>query len=395
MSKSVEAKLNPALLTWARETAGLSLDEAARKIGINTEKLEDCERGQRYLTFPQLRTAAGAYKRSLAAFLLPVPPASDPPLSDFRSVNNKRKEDYSGKLLIEIRRAKKRRRDTLELFQLLNREVRSLNLFFTLDADISESAAKVRGWLGVDIETQLAWAGKYTALNNWIGVFEKKDILVFQTSKVDKEEMIGLCVSEDFLPFILLNGKYTPNSKVFTLMHEFVHLVLRKGGVSSDFFDEGFLTDSDHSDIENFCNKVASEILVPSDDLANRFLEGNQTYDNSHISAIASQYCVSSEVILRKMFDMGKIRENTFFAILSDIRNGYRQTAEANKSKKAIVPHYRLIVRDNGKLFSGAVVESLDRGLISASDIGDYLNTNINHYSDIKNASHTKWMDTE
>jgi hypothetical protein len=63
MAKSVPALINPGMLVWARESARLTIEEAAHKIGIAADKLAACEGGEAQLTFPQLMKAAREYKR--------------------------------------------------------------------------------------------------------------------------------------------------------------------------------------------------------------------------------------------------------------------------------------------------------------------------------------------
>jgi hypothetical protein len=65
MAKSVPALINPAMLVWARESARLTIDEAAHKIGIAADKLAACEGDEAQLMFPQLMKAAREYKRSV------------------------------------------------------------------------------------------------------------------------------------------------------------------------------------------------------------------------------------------------------------------------------------------------------------------------------------------
>ena len=62
---SVEEAINPAVLIWARETAGLSVEDAAHKIGLTTttrgtaaEKLEAMESGERTPSEVQLAKMA-------------------------------------------------------------------------------------------------------------------------------------------------------------------------------------------------------------------------------------------------------------------------------------------------------------------------------------------------
>ena len=71
--------INPSILTWARETAGLSADEAADRLGLSSgaEELEDFEAGKTKPTRDQLLKLASVYRRPLLTFYLKAPPASD------------------------------------------------------------------------------------------------------------------------------------------------------------------------------------------------------------------------------------------------------------------------------------------------------------------------------
>ena len=60
-------QINPGMMTWARETAGLSLEEAAEKLALKdsakltaVEKLRAIEMGERPLTETLLQKAAAA-----------------------------------------------------------------------------------------------------------------------------------------------------------------------------------------------------------------------------------------------------------------------------------------------------------------------------------------------
>ena len=73
--------INPSILAWARETAALSINDAARKIGLDSskkasaaEKLESFEKGETYPTRNQLFEIARAYHRPLTTFYLANPP---------------------------------------------------------------------------------------------------------------------------------------------------------------------------------------------------------------------------------------------------------------------------------------------------------------------------------
>lgn len=104
---------NPAILEWARNEAGYSLDEAAKRIDVTAERLAAWELGDDRPTLAQLRKASDTYARTVASFLLAAPPPSDlPAVRDFRSLSTSR---ISPQLRREMRRAVRRRQVLLDL----------------------------------------------------------------------------------------------------------------------------------------------------------------------------------------------------------------------------------------------------------------------------------------
>ena len=78
---NIDEAINPAVLVWARETAGLSVEEGAHKIGLTSgargtaaEKLAAMESGQRAPSEAQLAKMAAAYHRPLLTLYMAEPP---------------------------------------------------------------------------------------------------------------------------------------------------------------------------------------------------------------------------------------------------------------------------------------------------------------------------------
>ena len=85
--------INPSILQWARETAGMSLEEAAVRLGFasgakhaSTARLEAYERGESKPTRNQLLKIAATYRRPLTAFYRAAPPVAGNRGEDFRMV---------------------------------------------------------------------------------------------------------------------------------------------------------------------------------------------------------------------------------------------------------------------------------------------------------------------
>lgn len=103
------ATVTPSVLRWARESAGFALDVAAKRIGVEPAKLSAAEDGSSLLTFPQLRKAAGVFKRPLAVFFLNEPPTVEIPVADFRRVPEALGTPTSPELRLEVRRLNRKR----------------------------------------------------------------------------------------------------------------------------------------------------------------------------------------------------------------------------------------------------------------------------------------------
>ena len=85
--------INPEIMVWARETAGLTRQEAARKLGFRDsarssaeDKLTAIEQGEKEPSRPQLVKMAGQYHRPLLVFYLSKPPAEGGRGVDFRAL---------------------------------------------------------------------------------------------------------------------------------------------------------------------------------------------------------------------------------------------------------------------------------------------------------------------
>ncbi len=113
-------QINPRMLAWARETAGLSPAAAAAKLGLKTtakataaEKLLAAESGERPVGRGLLQKAAAAYQRPLITFYLPEPPAKGERGQDFRSASDARspRNDAMLDALVRDVRARQQRRD--------------------------------------------------------------------------------------------------------------------------------------------------------------------------------------------------------------------------------------------------------------------------------------------
>ena len=316
MSKSVPALVNPDLLQWARKYSQLGIDYVAHNAGLEIQEITSWESGNARPSISQLRRLAKVYRLPIAAFYLPTPPAIKTRRpKDRRFLPGFELEEPTPELSFEFRRVAERREIFLELISNLSDTPRQ----FTAETSIHQVpeivSAEIRQLLGVNLEEQTTWHNPRIAFGVWREKLESLGVLVFQTTTVPLDQMRGFSLYHDPLPIIAVNRKDTYTARIFTLMHEMVHLMLRTESLC-DMRDEGGRIDEPDYNIEIFCNSIAASALVPSSSLLeDRRVDqarGIGLAGDKAISELSLRYSVSREVIVRRMLSLGLIDEEFY-----------------------------------------------------------------------------------
>ncbi len=385
MGRSIEAIVNPEVLVWARKSSRLTVDIAAKKLGVSPERLNEWESGTLRPTINQLRKMGEVYKRPLAVFYLAEPPKTFDVMRDFRRLPDGADRDISPDLAIEIRKALYRRGAAIQLVQELNDVTPIIDLAINLEDDRESTATAIRDYLGVTLRSQFAWLDRRMAFNAWKSAIEARGVLVFQTERVPLDEMRGMSIGDSAQLVIVLNGQDSLNGKMFSLTHEFVHLLLHNGGIC-DLDEHG-----DTAKIEAFCNHVAGAVLVPASSLTRETLVVQHTsgdWSNDELNALANRYKVSTETLLRRLVLIGRAskafyeaKRKEFLALYAEQR---RLEREAMKDSGGHPAYYRLLIRANGIRYTRLVLSAYYDSTISASELSDLLGMRLKHLASIE-----------
>jgi Zn-dependent peptidase ImmA (M78 family)/DNA-binding XRE family transcriptional regulator len=385
MANSVPALVNPTLLIWAREKTGLSQEEIAKKISVKVEKIASWEQGTVKPTIRQARMLAHQYKRPLALFYLSTPPMDfKPMLHDFRILPGREHHAFTSNLGFEIRRAIERRNIALELLELCDLDIPQFAFLAPESRQTSLFAVSMRQFIEVKVEEQLQWKSSYQALNAWREVIEKKGILIFQASRVDIAEMRGVTVNERPLPVILLNASDSPNGRIFTMIHELTHILLEQSGIC-DLKEDGIGIPEDR-DMEIFCNRVAGEFLLPTENLLAEHpvqIKQGQQWTDDELSSIAHKYNISREVVLRRLLVLGKTTSSFYSKKAEEFRMEFLRMKTKNEKPGFALPH-TLALSHSGSFFANLVLESYYKERITASDVSEYLDVKLRHLTKIE-----------
>ena len=306
--------VQPEIFRWARQTIGLSVDDVARILKRSADEIEAWELGKKAPSYAQLeKLAYQVYKRPLAIFFLPAPPDEITPKREFRTLPDSDLQTLLPDTYLQIRRAHAYQLALDELFNGRNPVDQPIwqMLTLTLGEPIEKQANSIRIFLGIDIESQIAWSSDDISLKNWRKKIEEVGVFVFKNSFKQKE-ISGFCLRDDNLPIIYLNNSTTKTRQIFSLLHELAHLLMDMNGLSK--FDTDYIDrlPSQEKVIERFCNAIAAEVLIPSTDFVqqtNHFpFEVDQISDEDY-SGLASRYGVSREAILRRFLDQGRVNK--------------------------------------------------------------------------------------
>lgn len=318
--------INPAILTWARETAGLSLDEAAERIGLSTsqqtsasEKLEALERGDKKPTRTQLIRMASIYRRPLTAFYMSDRPRPGDRGEDFRTLAGPVSKQEAA-LLDALLRDIRARQDMVRSILEDEDDVRRLDFVGSLAVDnrITDVAEHIRGALGIKDPEAFRRYNSPNALfedlrarTETLGVF----VLLIGNlgshhTNISERVFRGFAIADEIAPFIVINDQDARTARSFTLIHELVHIFVGSSGVSAA--PATGQAETPIARVERFCNDVAGEVLLPTAGLPEVGPIVNTEDAADIIGEVAENQNVSAPMVAYRFWRTGRISEEIY-----------------------------------------------------------------------------------
>ena len=311
--RSLKLKLRPGVLRWARQRAGLSEDELAKKMEVKLERVLEWERSGEISTAQVRKLPQGTYTPE--GYLYLDQPADDSlPIADFRTIGDHPIARPSPNLLDTIYQMQ-RRQDWMRE-ELLIDEADPLEFVgaFRDNTDFEDVADGMREALTLDPDWasgNTTWDAALRFLRNRI---EEVGVLVFINGivgnnthrKLDPDEFRGFALIDEYAPLIFINNADYTSAQMFTIAHELAHIFIGAEGVSN--FEA--LLPSGHA-TEGLCNNIAAEFLVPHAVLEEMWETVEK--DEEPYQKIARKFKVSVIVAARRTFDLGLINKEAYF----------------------------------------------------------------------------------
>lgn len=312
----VRVDVQPSLLAWARERAGLSEDSLTQRF----PRLVAWERGDASPTLKQLEDYARATHTPIGFLLLAEPPVETMPIPDYRTVGDAGVQRPSADLLDTIFLCQQRQEWYGRYSEVTREDEVSVVGTMTVNTAVRAAAETMRSALGFDLAQRgSSWS---EALRRLIDGAENIGILVMVSGvvgsnthrKLDPREFRGFALVDARAPVIFINGADTKSAQIFTVAHELAHVWLGETAL-----DDADLQAQPQIETERWCNQVAAEMLVPLARVTEEFNSGAPLVEE--LERLARIFRVSTLVVLRRIFDANAMPWNSY-------RAAYKQELE-------------------------------------------------------------------
>lgn len=266
-------RVNPDIMRWAREGAGLDLVEAARKLHLGgshgvdgADRLEAIELGYEHPSRSLLVRMARVYRQPLLVFYLAAPPRAGGRGQDFRTLPVD--DDSTEEVVLDVLL-----RDVMARQEIIRAAIEEEDepepLAFvcsvTMEVGVERLVGNFRDTLGLSLAEFRAQRAADDAFRLLRERVESSGVFVMFASNLGShhttlavDRFRGFALADPIAPFIVINDQDSRAAWSFTLLHELAHVWLGYTGVSGGQPERA---------VERFCNEVASEFLLPAREL--------------------------------------------------------------------------------------------------------------------------------
>lgn len=231
---------------------------------------------------------------------------------------------------------------------------------------VKHTPAEVRKFLNISVEEISKLGNDYNALKKWISKLEETGVFIAQR-RIPDETIRAYSTTKHGAVLIVLTTRDSAAARIFSLMHEYCHILLNNTGVCDL---------NEHSQVETRCNQFAAEVLMPSSAIAdfNDDYQFNLSIDSDegHALWLVRRFKVSQAALFIRLLQTGYIAQSTYNAL-----ERRRKLRKASPSKGG--DYYRSHINAVGNKYAVLVLDALGRGVINRKDssvllgVGEYL----------------------
>ena len=190
------------------------------------------------------------------------------------------------------------------------------------------------------------------------------------------KEFRAFTLIDTHAPLIFINTTDTANGRLFSLLHETVHVWLGKNSL----FNNPEWSDEHVSLLEQKCNAIAAELLVPVVDFSEVWASSIPIEDM--IERAARHFRCSEAVILRRAYEMKRIPQDVYARMLALQKERFEH-AKAHQKKSSGGDFYNTLLSNLDHRFLAALERSVIQGNTQDTDAYRLTATNRRTYKGV------------
>jgi Zn-dependent peptidase ImmA (M78 family) len=278
-----------------------------------------------------------------------------------------------------------RRETMIELLDELDGTMPAFELSARLNESPADVGARLRSAIALDLATQLGWPNAWHAWAGWRAAVENIGVLVFQFPKVALDEVRGVSLLRFPLPVAGVNSKEIPEVRIYTLVHEVVHLMLAMGKEEVPAASE-HRSSRDWEAVEHFAEEAASHALVPEDALFQVITDARlpqHDWDIGDVRKLARRFKISTLAMATRLRASGVFTWAKYRAW----RNAWEAWVATLPARKGGYAHPATTALGRaGRPFVTTVLEALAANRIDSVAAARHLNLKFEHFEKLKGA---------
>ena len=273
--------------------------------------------GEKTPTFNQVEEASRATGIPLGYFFLTIPPKEELPLLDYRTVDSLELQKPSRNLVDTIHNMEQIQDWVKE--ELMRSGASALPFVGSLKnaKQSTQFVSKIRELLDLPIDwfcysktsddsfryirTKISNTGIIVMMNGIVGNNTHRPLPI--------DEFRAFALVDNYAPLVFINSNDSTSGRLFSLLHEFVHILIGK----NSFYNDRYSAHGQVNPAETICNAVAAEILVPDALFVIKWNEAIAQNDaEAAITSLARFFKCGTTVIARKALDHGFITKSIY-----------------------------------------------------------------------------------
>lgn len=364
----VEVPINPDVLQWAIDRAGLSIEQLAKNF-VDAKAIRSWQDREAQPTLAQAETLAHKLRIPFPVLLLDDPPKLNLPIPDLRTVDGRSPGKPSAEFVDTVNDAVVRQDWYRDYASSGGAKPLSFVGQFNPTHNTNVVARSIRTALQLDERLRLqcrTWKdflSKFVQRADAIGVVVMRNSVVRNdnTRRLHVDEFRGFAISDSYAPLVFVNSRDAKAAQVFTLAHELAHIWLGATGISNP--SPVKRREDLRVSLERTCNDIAAEVLVPRESFLAMW-SLSKTAD-ANVKQLAAYYRVSSIVALRRANDLGKIGAEDFQRKAKAEYARFQAMEEKEQEKEEKTGNFwNLFAMRNGQRFTDAVANAARQGAI-------------------------------